>query len=55
MASTYPHYILNGMTVSILKDNQEIAVVNFDHRDVIRHPLVTKIVKAYHKNNNDKG
>ena len=25
----------------------EISVVDFDHRDVVRHPLVSKIVKAY--------
>ena len=28
----------------------EIAVVDFDHSDVVRHPLVSKIVKAYSKN-----
>ena len=38
----------------ILKDVKEIAAINFDHNDVIRHPLVTKIVKAYQKNTNDK-
>ena len=31
----------------------EISVVDFDHSDVVRHPLVSKIVKAY-SNNNDK-
>ena len=40
---------------NILKGIQEISVINFDHRDVIRHPLVTKIVEAYQKNTNDKG
>jgi len=40
---------------SILKEIKEISVVNFDHKDVIRHPLVTKIVEAYQKNTNDKG
>tara|TARA_E500000331_G_scaffold321511_1_gene335803 strand:+ start:4944 stop:5948 length:1005 start_codon:yes stop_codon:yes gene_type:complete len=35
---------------NILKDIKEISVVEFDHTDVIRHPLVTKIVKAYQKN-----
>ena len=34
---------------------KEISVVNFDHNDVIRHPLVAKIVEAYQKINNDKG
>ena len=31
----------------------EISVVDFDHSDVVRHPLVSKIVKAY-SNNNDQ-
>ena len=31
----------------------EISVIDFDHSDVVRHPLVSKIVKAY--SNNDKG
>ena len=39
----------------ILKDIKEISVINFDHQDVMRHPLVTKIVEAYQKNKNDKG
>ena len=39
---------------AILKDIKEISVINFDHLDVIRHPLVTKIVEAYQKNINDK-
>ena len=40
---------------SILKDIKEISVINFDHQDVVRHPLVTKIVEAYQKNTDDKG
>ena len=40
---------------NILKEIKEIAVINFDHQDVIKHPLVTKIVEAYQKNSNDKG
>ena len=35
---------------NILKDIKEISVVEFNHSDVVRHPLVTKIVKAYQKN-----
>ncbi len=38
---------------NILKHIKEIAIINFDHKDVMRHPLVTKIVEAYQKNNND--
>ncbi len=37
----------------ILKNIKEISIINFDHNDVIRHPLVTKIVEAYQKNIND--
>ena len=40
---------------AVLKNIKEISVVNFDHKDVIRHPLVTKIVEAYKKYENDKG
>ena len=40
---------------SILKGIKEISIINFDHQDVIRHPLVTKIVEAYQKNTDDKG
>ena len=40
---------------TILKDVKEISIINFDHNDVMRHPLVTKIVEAYQKNSNDKG
>ena len=39
---------------AILKNIKEISIINFDHRDVIRHPLVTKIVEAYAKNTNDE-
>ena len=39
---------------NILKGIKEISIINFDHLDVMRHPLVTKIVEAYQKNTNDK-
>ena len=32
---------------NILKDLKEIKIVEFDHNDVMRHPLVSKIIKAY--------
>ena len=32
---------------------KEISVVDFDHSDVVRHPLVSKIVKAYSDQEND--
>jgi len=37
----------------LLSHLNEISVVNFDHSDVVRHPLVSKIVKAY-SNSNDQ-
>ena len=40
---------------TILKGIKEISIINFNHEDVIRHPLVSKIVEAYQKNTNDKG
>jgi len=47
----------SGLTKSknILKDIKEIRVIEFDHNDVVRHPLVSKIIKAYQKKSiNDK-
>jgi len=39
---------------NILKDVKEIKLIEFDHNDVVRHPLVSKIIRAYqNKNNND--
>ena len=38
----------------ILKNIKEIAIINFNHKDVIRHPLVSKIVEAYQMNSDDK-
>ena len=38
---------------NILRNIKEISLINFDHQDVVRHPLVTKIVEAYQKNDNN--
>ena len=50
-----PNKSLSGLERSkkLLGHLKEIAVVDFDHSDVVRHPLVSKIVKAYSENNND--
>jgi len=37
----------------ILKDLKEIKVIEFDHNDVVRHPLVSKIIRAYQKKSTD--
>jgi len=41
-------------SMKILKSVKEIKVVEFDHNDVVRHPLVAKIIQAYQKKFNDK-
>ena len=38
---------------NILKPIEEIKIIEFDHTDVVRHPLVSKIIKAYQKKTND--
>ncbi len=49
-----PNKNLSGLERSkkLLNHLKEISVVDFDHTDVVRHPLVSKIVKAY-SNSND--
>ena len=37
----------------ILKDLKEIKFIEFDHNDVVRHPLVSKIIRAYQKKSAD--
>jgi len=51
-----PNKTLSGLNSSkkLLNHLSEISVVDFDHSDVIRHPLVSKIVKAY-SNKDDQG
>ena len=50
-----PNKSLSGLNRSkkLLGHLNEISVVDFDHSDVVRHPLVSKIVKAYSDKNND--
>ena len=38
---------------NILKHIKEIEIVEFDHKDVVRHPLVSKIIRAYQKKSAD--
>ena len=38
---------------NILKDLKEIKIVEFDHNDVVRHPLVSKIIRAYQNKSTD--
>merc|ERR1711991_53162 len=47
-----PNKSTSGLVRSkeLLGHLKEISIVDFDHLDVVRHPLVSKIVKAYSKN-----
>tara|TARA_B100001250_G_scaffold400991_1_gene412299 strand:+ start:159 stop:1076 length:918 start_codon:yes stop_codon:yes gene_type:complete len=51
-----PNKSLSGLNRSkkLLGHLNEIAIVDFDHTDVVRHPLVSKIVKAYSDQNRDE-
>ena len=50
-----PNKSLSGLNKSkkLLEHLKEISVVDFDHKDVVRHPLVSKIVKAYADKNTE--
>jgi phosphate starvation-inducible PhoH-like protein len=39
--------------LSILKSVEGLAIVNFSDEDVIRHPLVSRIVRAYDQKGSD--
>jgi phosphate starvation-inducible protein PhoH and related proteins len=47
-----PNKNMSGLARSkgLLGHLNEVSVVDFDHSDVVRHPLVSKIVKAYTDN-----
>ena len=50
-----PNKSLSGLFRSkkLLGHLKEISIIDFDHNDVVRHPLVSKIVKAYSDQNSD--
>ena len=50
-----PYKKMSGLSSSkkLLGHLDEISVIDFDHSDVVRHPLVSKIVKAYSDQEND--
>ncbi len=50
-----PNKTMSGLNRSkkLLGHLKEISAVDFDHTDVVRHPLVSKIVKAYSDKNSD--
>ncbi len=40
-------------STKILKNVKEIKCIQFDHTDVVRHPLVSKIIQAYQQKTDD--
>ena len=50
-----PNKTMSGLNSSkkLLGHIKEISVIDFNHTDVVRHPLVSKIVKAYSDQEND--
>ncbi len=51
-----PNKSLSGLQRSkkLLGHIKEISAVDFNHKDVVRHPLVSKIVKAYSDQSSEK-
>ena len=50
-----PNKNMSGLERSkkLLGHLSEISIIDFDHSDVVRHPLVSKIVNAYSNNDQD--
>ena len=50
-----PNKNMSGLLRSkkLLGQLSEISIIDFDHSDVVRHPLVSKIVNAYSNNDQD--
>ena len=44
-----PRHMKSGLmhAIDVLKDETQIGITRFDSRDVVRHPLVQRIVEAY--------
>lgn len=44
-----PHGVTSGLreAVDILKDVEGISIIRMEEKDIVRHKLVTRIVKAY--------
>ena len=40
-------------STKILRNLKEIKCIEFDHNDVVRHPLVSKIIQAYQQNHHN--
>ena len=42
-----------GENIDYHFEENEIKIIEFDHNDVVRHPLVSKIIRAYQNKSTD--
>ena len=51
-----PRNIISGLkdALMILKDKKNIGIVHLNEKDVMRHPIVKKIIDSYNKTDNQK-
>ena len=51
-----PNNVISGLkdALIVLKNNNDIGIVHLDDKDVMRHPIVKKIIASYNKNGKDK-
>lgn len=54
--SDLPAHVRSGLSHSmdLLKSFKEVGITHFNHKDVVRHELVGKIIAVYEKANNNK-
>lgn len=46
-----PRGVVSGLAqaISLLKNTQGVGMVHFDTSDVVRHPMVARIIEAYER------
>lgn len=51
-----PHSVKSGLAVAmdVLKDTEGISIIKMNDKDIVRHKLVTRIVNAFDKYNNER-
>ena len=51
-----PHSVKSGLAVAmdVLKNTECISIVQLNDKDIVRHKLVTRIVNAFDKYNNER-
>ena len=51
-----PHSVKSGLAVAmdVLKNTEGISIVHLNDKDIVRHKLVTRIVNAFDKYNNER-